>query len=180
MLSWELGAKLQGFAPPTDCLLVRHGPIAAQLGNCHVDPYFCPETCLFLLILVTFLWQIAVEMARMCSKYHECVSPVFHHTGGRPVPPWRVTTAHRLWRRFFVPLMTTTYRLWICRAFLSTCWTIVATRLVDPIPLVWFFFLQIPGWLWTFLSLKSAGLSHTKWLYQSVLEHIPVSIALSD
>jgi hypothetical protein len=27
---------------------------------------------------VTFLYQIAVEMARMCSKYHECVSPVFH------------------------------------------------------------------------------------------------------
>jgi hypothetical protein len=23
-------------------LLVRHGPIAAQLGNCHVDPYFFP------------------------------------------------------------------------------------------------------------------------------------------
>jgi hypothetical protein len=44
-------------------LLVRHGPIAAQLGNCHVlvrhgaiaaqlgkylaDPYFCPEAYSF-------------------------------------------------------------------------------------------------------------------------------------
>jgi hypothetical protein len=31
-------------------LLVRHGLIVAQLGSCHVDPYFCPETCLFLQI----------------------------------------------------------------------------------------------------------------------------------
>jgi hypothetical protein len=37
-------------------------------------------------------------MARMCSKYHECVSPVFH-TGGRPMPPWRVTTAWHIHTR---------------------------------------------------------------------------------
>jgi hypothetical protein len=58
-----------------------------------------------------------------------CVSRFPHRS--RPMPQWRVTTAHsRLWRRFFVSLITI-YRLWICRAFLSTCRTIVATRLVQ-------------------------------------------------
>jgi hypothetical protein len=85
--------------------------IGSAWPNCdpvgHVDPYFCPEACLFLRILVTF-YQIAVEMAH---TYVFEMSPVFH-TEGRPMPPWRVTTAYRLWKRFCVPLITTTYRLW--------------------------------------------------------------------
>jgi hypothetical protein len=45
--------------------LVRHGEIAAELGNCHVDPYVCPDACLFPRIYWTFIYQIAVKVTRM-------------------------------------------------------------------------------------------------------------------
>jgi hypothetical protein len=119
-------------------VLVRHGPIrqlpCRQLFLSRSMP------SLFLRIWVTFLFSKLDNCCGngmyVCLKYHECVSPVFRTgSGGRTMPPW----SHREWQLCIdwriVPFITTstTYRLWICRAraFLSSCRTIVATRLVQ-------------------------------------------------
>jgi hypothetical protein len=73
--------------------------------------------------LSDFPLQIAVEMACMCSKYHECVSPVFH-TGADQC-------RHGEWQLRIGcggDCALDNYYM-----VLSTCWTIVTTRLVLPI-----------------------------------------------